>query len=124
MLGAIKLPSSGVSLKKFYDGRRPMLRLSDATVGVFVCHSRHNGTEIFKVRVFMLIEHYDMLQETCTCGLKNSAVRSRKPEYAKRTRLVVFVYAGTSANASQPINCQHQSVYRCQSSFIHTVADV
>ena len=38
----------------------------------------------------MLIEHYDMLQETCTCGLKNSAVRNLKPEYAKRTRLVVL----------------------------------
>ena len=99
-----------------------MLRLWDATVGVFVCHSRHNGTEILKVRVFMLIKHYDMLQETCTCGLKNSAVRNLKPEYAKRTRLVVFVYA--QCKASQPINCQHQSVYRCQSSFIHTVADV
>ena len=50
----------------------------------------------------MLIEHYDMLQETCTCGLKkNSAVRNLKPEYAKRTRLVVFVYAGTSA---KPVN--------------------
>ena len=96
-----------------------MLRLWDATVGVFVCHSRHNGTEILKVRVFMLINHYDMLRETCTCGLKNSAVRNVKPEYAKRTRLVFFVYA-----ASQPINCQHQSVYRCQISFIHTVADV
>ena len=34
----------------------------------------------------MLIEHYDMLQE----GLKNSAVRNLKPEYAKRTRLVVL----------------------------------
>ena len=65
-----------------------MLRLVDATVGVFVCHSRHNGTEILKVRVFMVIEHYDMLQETCTCGLKYSAVRNLKPEYAKRTRLV------------------------------------
>ena len=53
-----------------------------------MCHSRHNGSEILKVRVFMLIEHYDMLQETSTCGLKNSAVRSLKPEYAKRTRLV------------------------------------
>ena len=88
-----------------------MLRLWDATVGVFVCHSRHNGTEILKVRAFMLIKHYDMLQETCTCGLKNSAVRTcglknsavrnLKPEYAKRTRLVVFVYAGTSA---KPVN--------------------
>ena len=48
----------------------------------------------------MLIEHYDMLQETSTCGLKNSAVRNLKPEYAKRTRLVVFVYAGTSASQS------------------------
>ena len=48
----------------------------------------------------MLIKHYDMLQETCTCGLKNSAVRNLKPEYAKRT-LVVFVYAGTSA---KPVN--------------------
>ena len=78
-----------------------MLRLWYARVGVFVCHSRHNGTEILKVRVFMLIEHCDMLQETCTCGLKNSAVRNLKPEYAKRTRLVVFVYAGTSA---EPVN--------------------
>ena len=41
----------------------------------------------------MLIEHYDMLQETSSCGLENSAVRNLKPEYAKRTRLVV----GTSA---------------------------
>ena len=78
-----------------------MLRLRDTTVGVFVCHSRHNGIEILKVRVFMLIKHYDMLQETSTCGLKNSAVRNLKPEYAKRTRLVVFVYAGTSA---KPVN--------------------
>ena len=79
-----------------------MLRLWDATGGVFVCHSRHNGTtEILKVRVFMLIEHYDMLQETSSCGLDNSAVRNLKPEYAKRTRLVVFVYAGTSA---KPVN--------------------
>ena len=78
-----------------------MLRLWDTTVGVFVCHSRHNGTEILKVQVFMLINHYDMLQEICTCGLKNSAVRNLKPEYAKRTRLVVFVYAGTSA---KPVN--------------------
>ena len=78
-----------------------MLRLWDATVGVFVCHSRHNGIEILKFRVFMLIEHYDMLQETSTCGLKNSAVRNLKPEYAKRTRLAVFVYAGTSA---KPVN--------------------
>ena len=39
----------------------------------------------------MLIKHYDMLQETCTCGLKKSAVRNLKPEYAKHTRLVVFV---------------------------------
>ena len=85
-----------------------MLRIWDATVGVFVCHSRHNGIEILKVRVFMLNEHYDMLQETSTCGLKkkekkskNSAVRNLKPEYAKRTRLVVFVYAGTSA---KPVN--------------------
>ena len=74
-----------------------MLRLWDATGGVFVCHSRHNGTEILKVRVFMLIEHYDMLQETSSCGLENSAVRHQKPEYAKRTRLVGFLYAGTSA---------------------------
>ena len=96
-----------------------MLRLWDATGGVFVCHSRHNGTEILKVRVFMLIEHYDMLQETSSCGLENSAVRNLKPEYAKRTRLVVFVYAGTSA---KPV--KHQRVYRCQSSFIHTVADI
>ena len=50
----------------------------------------------------MLIKYYDMLQETCTFGLKNSAVRNLKPEYPKRTRLVVFVYAGTSAKASQP----------------------
>ena len=49
----------------------------------------------------MLIEHYDMLQETCTCGLKNSAVRNLKPEYAKRTRLVVFVYAGTSQSTDK-----------------------
>ena len=59
----------------------------------------------------MLIKHYDMLQETCTCGLKNSAVRTcglkksavrnLKPEYAKRTRLAVFLYAGTSA---KPVN--------------------
>ena len=62
---------------------------------------RHNGTEILKVRVFMLNEHYDMLQETSSCGLENSAVRNLKPEYAKRTRLVVFVYAGTSA---KPVN--------------------
>ena len=101
MLGAIKLPSSCVSEKKFYNGCHPMLRLWDATVGVFVCHSRHNGIEILKVRVFMLIGHYDMLQEASTCGLKNSAVRNLKPEYAKRTRLVVFVYAGTSA---KPVN--------------------
>ena len=47
----------------------------------------------------MLIEHYDMLQETFSCGLENSAVRNLKPEYAKRTRLVVFVYAGTSAKS-------------------------
>ena len=53
----------------------------------------------------MLIEHYDMLQETCTCGLKNSAVRSRKPEYAERTRLVVFVYAGTSAKELSTSKC-------------------
>ena len=78
-----------------------MLRLWDATVGVFVCHSRHNGTEILKVGVFMLIKHYDMLQETCTCGLKNSAVGNPNSEYAKRTRLVVFVYADTSA---KPVN--------------------
>ena len=78
-----------------------MLRLWDATGGVFVCHSRHNGTEILKVRVFMLIKHYDMLQEASSCGLENSAVRNLKPEYAKRTRLVVFVYAGTSA---KPVN--------------------
>ena len=78
-----------------------MLRLWDATGGVFVCHSRHNGTEILKVRVFMLMEHYDMLQETSSCGLENSAVRNLKPEYPKRTRLVVFVYAGTSA---KPVN--------------------
>ena len=102
MLGAIKLPSSGVSYKKFYNGCHPMLRLWDATVGVFVCHSRHNGIEILKVRVFMLIEHYGMLQETSTCGLKKkSVVRNLKPEYAKRTRLAVFVYAGTSA---KPVN--------------------
>ena len=49
----------------------------------------------------MLIEHYDMLQDPYTCGLKNSAVRNLKPENAKRTRLVVFVYAGTSA---KPVN--------------------
>ena len=52
----------------------------------------------------MLIKHYDMLQETCTCGLKNSAVRNLKPEYAKRTRLVVFVYAIVA-------NKQHASTY-------------
>ena len=68
-----------------------MLRLCDATGGVFVCHYRHNVTEILKVRVFMLIEHYDMLQETSSCGLENSGVRNLKPEYAKRTRLVVFL---------------------------------
>ena len=78
-----------------------MLRLWDATGGVFVCHSRHNGTEILKVRVFMLIEHYDMLQETSSCGLENSTVRNLKPEYAKRTQLVVYVYAGTCA---KPVN--------------------
>ena len=49
----------------------------------------------------MLIIHYDMLQETCTFGLKNSAVRNLKPEYAKRTRLGVFVYAGTSAKGAR-----------------------
>ena len=49
----------------------------------------------------MLTEHYHMLQETSSCGLENSAVRNQKPEYAKRTWLVGFVYAGTSA---KPVN--------------------
>ena len=48
----------------------------------------------------MLIKHYDMLQETCTCGLKNSAVRNLKPEYAKRTRLVVFVQSQSTDRLS------------------------
>ena len=46
MLGAIKLPSSGVSQNKFFNGRYPMARLLGPTIWKFVVQSNHNGAEI------------------------------------------------------------------------------
>ena len=46
MLGAIKLPSSGVYQNKFFNGHYPMQRLLDPTILKFVVQSNHNGAEI------------------------------------------------------------------------------
>ena len=73
MLGAIKLPSSGVSQNKFFNGRYPMSRLLGPTIWKFVVQSNQKGAEINKVQVFMLIKHYDMVQESSTYGLKTAS---------------------------------------------------
>ena len=46
MLGAIKLPSSGVSQNKFFNGRFPMSRLLGPTIWKIVVRSNGNGAEI------------------------------------------------------------------------------
>ena len=43
MLGAIELPSSGASQKKFFNGRYPMRRLLGPTLWKFVAQSIHNS---------------------------------------------------------------------------------
>ena len=48
MLGAIKLPSSGVSKNKFFNGRYPMSRLLGPTILKFVVQSNHNGPKSTK----------------------------------------------------------------------------
>ena len=68
MLGAIKLPSSGVSKNKFFNGRYPMLGLLGPTILKFVVQSNHNGAETNQVQVFTLIKHSDMVQESSTYG--------------------------------------------------------
>ena len=91
MLSAIKLPSSGVSQNKFFNGRCPMSRLLGPTIWKFVVQSNCNGAEINSVQVVTLIKHYDMVQESSTCGLKTALNSNRKPEYAERTPLVDFL---------------------------------
>ena len=91
MLGAIKLSSSGVSENKLFNGCYPMSRLLGPTIWKFVVQSNCNGAEINLVQVFTLIKHYNMVQESSTCGLKTASNSNRKPEYAKRTSLVDFL---------------------------------
>ena len=69
MLGAIKLPSSGVSQNKFFNGRYSMARLLGPTIWKFVVQPNHNGAEL----VFTLIKRYDMVQESSTDGLKTAS---------------------------------------------------
>ena len=46
MFGAIKLPRSGVSQNKFFNGRYPMSKLLGSTIWKFVVQSNRNGAEI------------------------------------------------------------------------------
>ena len=70
MLGAIKVHNSGVSQNKFFNSRYPMSRLLGPTISKFVVQLNHNGVETNLVQVFMLIKHYDMVQESSIYGLK------------------------------------------------------
>ena len=89
MLGAIKLPNSGVSKKKFFNCRYPMSRLLGLTILKFVVQSKHNGAEINLVQVFTLItlRHVSGNQHI---WIKNGVDSNQKPEYTKRTPLVDF----------------------------------
>ena len=86
MLGAIKLPSSGVSQNKFY----PMSRLLGPTIWKFVMQSNHNGAEINKVQVFTLIKYYGMVQESSTYGLKTASTVFKNLNMLNEHHLLIF----------------------------------
>ena len=90
MLGAIKLPSSGVSQNKFFNGHFPMSRLSGPTIWKFVVKSNHNGAEINYVQVFTLIKHYDMVQESSTYGLKIASTVIKNLNTLNEHHLLIF----------------------------------
>ena len=90
MLGAIKLPSSGVSQNKFFNGRYPMSRLLGPTIWKFVMQSNHNGAEINKVQVFTLIKYYGMVQESSTYGLKTASTVLKNLFMLNEHHLLIF----------------------------------
>ena len=96
MLSAIKLPSSGVSQNKFFNGRYPMRRLLGPTIWKFVAQSIHNdhGAEFNSVRVFTLIKHYGMVQETSTYGLKTASTVTEKLNTLSEHHLLIFFVSG------------------------------
>ena len=90
MLGAIKLPSSDVSQNKFFNGRYPMSRLLGPTIWKFVVRSNRNGAEINQVQAFRLIKHYDMVQESSTCGLKTAPTVTENLNTLNEHHLLIF----------------------------------
>ena len=90
MLGAIKLPSSGVSQNKFFNGRYPMSRLLGSTIWKFVVQSNYKGAEINLLQVFSLIKHYNMVQESSTCGLKTASTVTENLNTLNEHHLLIF----------------------------------
>ena len=91
MLGAIKLPSSGVSQNKFFNGSYSMSRFFGPTIWKFVVQSNCNGAEINLVKVFTLIKHYDMVQESSTCGLKTASTVTENLNTLNEHHLLIFL---------------------------------
>ena len=92
MLGAIKLPSSGVSHNKFFNGRYPKLRLLGPTVNYLkVCGAvdpQQGGNQLSSsVYANQTLGHGSGNQHI---NIKNGVDSNRKPEYAKGTPLVDF----------------------------------
>ena len=90
MLGAIKLPSSGVSQNKFFNGRYPMSRLFGPTFWNFygAVELQQGRNQLSKV--FTLIKHYDIVQESSTCGLKTASTVTENLNTLNEHHLLIF----------------------------------
>ena len=80
MLGAIKLPSSGVSKNKFFNGRYPMSRLLGPTLWKFVVLPKSSK----------LIKHYDMVKESSTSGLITASTVIENLNTLNEHHLLIF----------------------------------
>ena len=90
MLGAIKLPSRGVSQNKFFNSRYPMSRYGPNYLVVCGAVELQRGRNQLSSSVYAnkTLRHGSGIQHM---WIKNSVNSNRKPEYAKRTPLVDFL---------------------------------
>ena len=68
-----------------------MLRLFGPTILKFVVQSIHNGAESNKVKVFTLIKHYGMVQETSTYGLKTASTVTENLNMLNKHHLLICI---------------------------------
>ena len=85
MLGAIKLPSSGVSQNKFPYVEVIWPNYLEVCGAVELKRGRNQLSKSVQ-----LIKHYDMVQESSTCGLKTASTVTENLNTLNEHHLLIF----------------------------------